>query len=422
MLGGLRRASLGVRLRRGPARPASLTNSTTCVLQGLDALDGHRGEADADVSGVTGVGRHLVERWAASTSSSFGKSNLGRSHFGSSKLGSSNLGSSNLGSSNLGQIDVAEVEGVGGGGHDGLLGGGDPFCALHYIAAALTIASTVPQHGPRSGAGLPHEAAPIASHLRGNRRPARALRWSRSSLSTARDPGSTRSLASLAAQDYPNLNTLFLLTTSVGADTGAADVRRAHLRSAARRLRPRARRQPRLRRRRQRGAAARRRRERVLLLLPRRRRARPRRRPAARRGAVPVERRRRRSEARHLGRSRRPPARRARSRPLRRGRSDHRAGRVRPGAARRRPRRLRPAVGLPARARRPVPGARRLRPVDLVPRRRHRPLLADPPAAARASWSCRRPASATGRSSRCAGPTSTTTCCVPATGCAPSSR
>ena len=33
-------------------------------------------------------------------------------------------------------------------------------------------------------------------------------------------------LASLAAQDYPNLNTLFLLTTSVGTDTDAADVRR----------------------------------------------------------------------------------------------------------------------------------------------------------------------------------------------------
>jgi len=33
-------------------------------------------------------------------------------------------------------------------------------------------------------------------------------------------------LASLAAQDYPNLNTLFLLTTSVGTDSDAADVRR----------------------------------------------------------------------------------------------------------------------------------------------------------------------------------------------------
>jgi len=33
-------------------------------------------------------------------------------------------------------------------------------------------------------------------------------------------------LASLAAQDYPNLNTLFLLTTSVGTDAGASDVRR----------------------------------------------------------------------------------------------------------------------------------------------------------------------------------------------------
>ena len=57
---------------------------------------------------------------------------------------------------------------------------------------------------------------------------------------------------------------------------------------------------------------------------------------AARRGAVPLERRRRRPEARLVGRPRRAPARRARPRPLRRGRPDHRAGRVRPGAARRR--------------------------------------------------------------------------------------
>ena len=48
-------------------------------------------------------------------------------------------------------------------------------------------------------------------------------------------------------------------------------------------------------------------------------------------------------------------ARRSRRRPLRRDRPDRRAGGVRPGAARRRARRVRRADGVPARARRPVP-------------------------------------------------------------------
>ena len=118
----------------------------------------------------------------------------------------------------------------------------------------------------------------------------------------------------------------------------------------------------------------------------------------------------------------RAPARRARPRPLRRGRPDHRAGRVRPGAARRRPRRVRPPVGLPARARRPVPRARRLRPGDHVPRRRRRPVLARPPERRPRRRRPAGPGPPPRGARRSAGPTSTTTCCGPATGCAPSPR
>ena len=80
-----------------------------------------------------------------------------------------------------------------------------------------------------------------------------------------------------------------------------------------------------------------------------------------------------------VGRPRRPAARRPRRRPLRRDRLVRRGGRGRPGAARRRARRVRPAVRLPDGPRRPVPGDRRLRHCDRLLRRRRRPVLAGAP-------------------------------------------
>ena len=158
-----------------------------------------------------------------------------------------------------------------------------------------------------------------------------------------------------------------------------------------------ARRQPRLRRRRQRGAPPRRGRQRVLLLLPRRRRARARRRP-------------RRSSRSCTARTpaivgpklvewddpRRAPARRARPRPLRRDRPDHRARR---GTTR--------SSTTPSATCSSLPSACLLVRADLfralggfdagdhVPRRRRRPVLAGPPRAAPGSSSSRRPGPAT---------------------------
>ena len=119
--------------------------------------------------------------------------------------------------------------------------------------------------------------------------------------------------------------------------------------------------QRRVRGRRQRGAAHGRGRD-VPALLPRRRGARSRRRARHGRGGVPVERRRSSGpklvdydhpeillEVGHVGR------------PLRRAVLGDRAGRDRPGTARRRPRRLLRLARGDARARRPVPRARRVR-------------------------------------------------------------
>ena len=69
------------------------------LLQRLQALGGHHGEADADVGGVAGEAGDLLDARQLDV----GRSTFGRSNFGSSNFGSSNLGSSNLGSSNFGK-------------------------------------------------------------------------------------------------------------------------------------------------------------------------------------------------------------------------------------------------------------------------------------------------------------------------------
>ena len=180
------------------------------------------------------------------------------------------------------------------------------------------------------------------------------LRSSRSSSSTI--PPATwfdETLASLAAQDYPNLNTLFLLT-GVRRDADAA--RGADHVPPAGRVRPRPRRQPRLRRRRPtRCCAWSRATTGSSCSATTTSRSTPTACGCSSRsctGRTPASSDRSSSS---WDDPRRAPARRPRARPLRRGRPDHRARRVRPGAARRGPRRVRAAVGLPARARRPVP-------------------------------------------------------------------
>ena len=131
-----------------------------------------------------------------------------------------------------------------------------------------------------------------------------------------RGRGSTRRSASLARQDYPELDTVFLVDRHRRPRRRRR--RRSHPRRAPRRLRRGGRRQPRVRSRRPtRVARVRRGRQRVLLLLPRRRRPRPRRHPPDGRGAVPLQRRHRRAEARRLGQPARPPERRPRRRSLR---------------------------------------------------------------------------------------------------------
>ena len=103
-----------------------------------------------------------------------------------------------------------------------------------------------------------------------------------------------------------------------------------------------------------------------------------RRRAPPRRGGLPLERRRRRAQARRLGR---PPPAAPGGRghgPRRLRRAARRAGRARPGAARRGARRLHGARGLHARAGRPVRRDRRLRRGDQRLPRRREPVLAGP--------------------------------------------
>ena len=157
---------------------------------------------------------------------------------------------------------------------------------------------------------------------------------------------------------------------------------------------------------RQRGAATRRGRQRVLPALSRRRRAGARRRPDAGRGAVPVERRHRRSEAGRVGSSR------AVLQHV--GFGLDRFGEidpiVEPGEVDQEQHdAVRDVfalpVGVPARARRPVPRAcGGFDPGRQLPRRRRRPVLAGPPSAALVWWSPRRPGCATSRAARGAAP------------------
>ena len=175
-----------------------------------------------------------------------------------------------------------------------------------------------------------------------------------------RGRGSRPTIASLAAQDYPALSVLVLdnatdadPTARIAAALPTAFVRRLpeNVGFAGGR---------------ERGAALGRGRD-VPALLPRRRRARSRRGPRDGRGGVPLERGDRRAEARRLRPSRGAARGRDVGRPLRRAVLGDRAGRDRPGTARRCARRLLRVARDDARARRPVPRARRLR------RRRPRP-------------------------------------------------
>ena len=127
----------------------------------------------------------------------------------------------------------------------------------------------------------------------------------------------------------------------------------------------------------------------------RRRRARPDHGAGAGGGGLPVERGHHRAEARQRRRSRDPARSGPRHRPLRGAAHRHRARGGRPGAARRRARRLLRHHRDDARARRPLRRARRLRPRDVPGCRRPRPLLAGPPRrrarARRARRACRAP-------------------------------
>ena len=181
-------------------------------------------------------------------------------------------------------------------------------------------------------------------------------------------------LESVAAQDYTDLRTLFLLAARNDRRGRRAD--RTDSQRHPDGVRAGADRKRRIRPRRQRSAAPGRGRQRSVPAVPRRCRPGAQRRAHDGRRTVSFECRHRRAETHRLGRAAPAPARRARTRPVRRGRSGHRTWRVRPGTARRGPGRVRAPVGLSARAGRPVPGARRLRPHRVVPWRGHRPLLA----------------------------------------------
>ena len=176
-------------------------------------------------------------------------------------------------------------------------------------------------------------------------------------------------LAGLGAQDYPDLTILVVDAGSTEDPTGrVAVVLPGALRASPRRRR-------RLRRRGQRRPDDRRGRP-LPARLPRRRRPRPHGRATPRRGGLPLERRDRRTETGRVRPSRSAPRRRPRDRPTGRRAHRDRAGRARPGATRRRARRLLRLERGDARPLGPVRRARRVRPGHVPGFGGPRPVLA----------------------------------------------